>query len=135
MAVFVYTDAVVLINSVDLSDHTTKATLKLDVDDKETTAMGATHKARTGGLKDGTVEIEFNQDFAASKVDATIWPIFGTVVTFSIKPTSAGPGATNPVYSGSVLIKEYTPLDGSVGDLAKTSFTWPTSGTISRATS
>ncbi|MGI5493883.1 hypothetical protein [Microtetraspora malaysiensis] len=134
MAVFTYIDAAVTINGVDLSDHVTKATLKIDVEDKETTAMGSGWKSRTGGLKEGSLELELNQDFATSKVDATIWPLLGTVVAVTIKPTSAATGPANPQYSGTVLIKEYTPLDGSVGDLAKTSVSWPTSGAITRAT-
>lgn len=135
MATFVYTDAEVTLNSVDISDHVTKATLKIEVDEQESTAMGATYKSRKGGLKDGSVELELNQDFATSSIDDTIWPILGTNVSFTIKPTSSATSATNPVYSGEVLIKEYTPLDGNVGDLAKTSVTWPTSGTVNRATS
>ncbi|SET43486.1 radical SAM protein [Nonomuraea wenchangensis] len=136
MATFVYTDAVVTINSVDLSDHVTKATLKIDVEDKDTTAFGGNGwKTRLGGLKEGTVELEFNQDFAASEVDATLWPLIGTVTSITIKPTSGSVSATNPEYSGSVLVKEYSPLDGSVGDVAKTSVSWPTSGAVSRATS
>lgn len=135
MAVFTFTDAVITINSVDLSDHITKATLKIEVDEQESTAFGSTYKSRVGGLKDGSLELEFNQDFASSEVDDTIWPILGTVVPFTIRANSGPVSATNPEYSGTVLIKEYSPLDGSVGDLAKVSVTWPTSGTVIRATS
>lgn len=135
MSTFVYVDASITINAVDLSDHITKATLKIDVEDKETTAFGSTWKTRLGGLKEGTIELEFNQDFAASNVDATIWPLLGTVTAITIKPTSGSTSATNPQYSGSVLVKEYSPLDGSVGDVAKNSVSWPTSGAVTRATS
>ncbi len=113
-----------------------KVTLKVDVDELEDTAFGDTYKSRIGGgLKDWSVDIEFNQDFAASQVDATVWPLLGTVTTIKIRPTSAAIAATNPEYSGSVLVKEYAPADGSVGDLAATSVSWPGAGTLSRATS
>lgn len=136
MATFVYVDAVVTINTVDLSDHITKATLKIDVEDKETTAFGGNGwKTRLGGLKEGTIELEFNQDFDTAQVDATIWPLIGTVTAITIKPTSGSVSASNPEYSGNVLIKEYSPLDGNVGDVAKTSVSWPTSGAVARATS
>lgn len=134
MAIFVYVDAAITINSVDLSDHISKATLKIDVDDKESTAFGSIWKTRLGGLKDGSIALEFNSDFAASKIDATIWPLIGTVTAITIKATLGANSTTNPQYSGNVLVKEYSPLDGSVGDLAKNSVTWPTSGAISRAT-
>lgn len=137
MASFTLTDAVVVINSVDLSDFATSVSLSIDVDEQEDTAFGDTYRSRIGGLKDFTLDIDWNQDFAASAVDQTLFPLLGTVVTFSVKPTSAATSATNPQYSGSVLITEYSPLDGSVGDLATLSTSWPGAlGTgITRATS
>lgn len=135
MASFAFTDASVVINAVDLSDHVRSVTLNVEAEDLEDTAMGDTFRSRIGGLKDWSIDLEFNQDFAASEIDATIFPILGTVVTVTVKPTSAAVGATNPSYSGSVLISEYNPLDGSVGDLATTSVSWPGAGTLTRATS
>lgn len=134
MASFAFTDASVVINSVDLSDHVRSVTLNVEAEDLEDTAMGDTFRSRIGGLKDWSIDLEFNQDFAASEIDATIFPILGTVVTVTVKPTSSAVGATNPSYSGSVLISEYNPLDGSVGDLATTSVSWPGAGTLTRAT-
>lgn len=134
MASFAFTDASVVINAVDLSDHVRSVTLNVEAEDLEDTAMGDTFRSRIGGLKDWSIDLEFNQDFAASEIDATIFPILGTVVTVTVKPTSAAVGATNPSYSGSVLISEYNPLDGSVGDLATTSVSWPGAGTLTRAT-
>jgi hypothetical protein len=134
MAVLVLTDVKVVINSVNLSDHATSCTLSIDVDDQETTAFGTSgYKSRVGGLKDGKLDIEFNQDYAASNVDATLWAALGTVVAFTAKATSAANSATNPEYQGSVLVTQVTPIDGGVGDLAKLKVSWPTTGTITRA--
>lgn len=133
MAPIVLTDVKVVINSVNLSDHGTSLTLTIDVDEQETTAFGATHRARVGGLKDGKLDLEFNQDFAASNVDATIFAALGTVVPFTAKATSGATTATNPEYQGNVLINSHVPIDGSVGDLSKVKLSWPTSGTITRA--
>ena len=132
-APFALTDAKLVVNSVNLSSWCTKATADLEADELETTAFGATYRSRIGGLKDGTVSAEFNQDFAASAVDVTLQPLLGTVVAFTLKSTSAANSATNPEYQGNVLVSKYTPIDGSVGDLAKTSVTWKTSGTVTRA--
>jgi hypothetical protein len=68
-------------------------------------------------------------------VDVTLFALLGTVVAFTAKATSSANSATNPEYQGSILITEYTPLDNSVGDLAKASVSWPTTGTVTRATS
>jgi hypothetical protein len=135
MATFAFTDADVNIDSTDLSDHVRQVALTVSFDELDDTAMGDTYRSRLGGLGDWNVTIEFNQDFAASEVDATIWPLIGTVVTLVVKPTSGSVSATNPSYSGSVLISDYTPMSNSVGDLATVSVTWPGAGTLTRATS
>jgi len=135
MATFTLTDATVTVNSVDLSDWITSVTLQIKVDDQEDTAMGDTYRSRIGGLKEWSMDIDFNADFAASAVDQTVWPLLGTVTAVTVKATSASNSSTNPQYSGSVLVAEYSPIDGDVGDLATTSVSWPGTGTLSRATS
>lgn len=133
MASFPFIDCRVELNSVVLTTFVRSATLNTEAEDLEDTAMGDTYRSRIGGLKDWSVDLELNQDFAASAPDVTIFSLLGTVVTFKIRPTTAAISATNPEYSGSVLISEYNPLDGSVGDLATTSASWPGSGTLARA--
>lgn len=135
MATFAGTDYKLLVNAVDMSAMANKVTLKLAAAELTNTAFGATYNSKLGGLKDGTLDVEFNQDFAAAQVDATLFPILGTVVTFELRPTSGARSATNPGYTGSVLIKEYAPIDGKVGDLAVNSASWPTSGAVLRQTS
>ena len=136
MAVFAFTDASVTINSVDLSDHVRSVTLTLTSEELDTTAMSSTgYRTRSGGLKDGSLSLEFNQDYASSEIDATFNGIIGTVVAFVVKPTSGSVSSTNPSYSGSVLITEYSPLANAVGDLAVASMTFPTSGATTRAVS
>jgi hypothetical protein len=91
--------------------------------------------SKAGGLKSGTLSIDFQQDFAASEVDATMWPLFGSTTTFEIKPTSSAVSSTNPSYSGSILVNQHIPVANAVGELATSSVSFPTSGTITRATS
>lgn len=135
MTVLAFTDAYVTVNSVNLSDHVRQVTLNVSADELDTTAMGSTYRARIGGLKDWTVTVEFNNDYAASNVDATLWPLLGTTTTIAIRATSGAKSATNPEYSGSVLVSQLAPVGGSVGDLATTSVTWQGAGTLTRATS
>lgn len=135
MASFAFVDARVEINSVVFTGLVRSVTLNVEAEDLEDTAFGDTYRSRIGGLKDWSVDLEFNQDFAASMVDVTLFPLLGTVVTVKVRPTTAVISATNPEYSGSVLVSEYNPLDGSVGDLATTSVSWPGAGTLARATS
>jgi len=134
MATFVLTDATLVVNSVNLSDHVRSMTLSTSAAVVDDTNMGDTWEVKLGGRKSATLTVEFSQDFAAANVDATLFAALGTVVTWTGKPTSAATSATNPQYSGSVLVSEYQPIDGSHGDLATTSVTWPCSGAVSRAT-
>ena len=135
MAVFAATDFDVSVNAVDLSDHCNSVTTDFSVADLETTAFGDTWTTRIGGLKSGTVSLNFHQDYAASSVDATLWSAFGTVVEVILKPTSASVGSTNPSYTFNVLVTQIQPIAASVGDLAVQQVTWPVSDAVARATS
>lgn len=136
MAVLALTNAKVVVNSVDLSDHVRKVTLNIAAEDLDTTAMSSTgYKSRIGGLKSGEIGLEFNEDFAASNVDATLWAALGTVVAVTVKAVNTTTSATNPEYQFSVLVTEHVPLDNSVGELAVLGVTWPITGAITRATS
>ena len=136
MAVLALTSTYIEINSVDMSAYCDSVELTVDGVDLLTTNFGSGGwEERIGGLKSATLDLSFNQDFAATTVDDRIWPLFNTVVTFAVRPTSSAVGTTNPSYSGSILINAYTPLSGAVGDLAEFDVSWPVSGTRTRATS
>ena len=136
MARIVLTDVGVIINSVDLSDHVASVTINQNVDAVETTAFGDNGRTRVGGLEDSSITLDFHQDFAAGEVDATIAPLVGTVTTFDIGPlgTAVAASGTAPRYTGTVLLTEWTPLNGAVGDLSTASVTWPVSGVVARGT-
>lgn len=135
MASFAFIDARVEVNSVVLSSYVRAVTLNVSADELDDTAMGDTYRSRIGGLKDWSVNLEFNSDFAASAVDVTIFPLLGTTTTVKVRPTSSAISATNPEYSGSALVSQHNPFGNSVGDLATVSNQWPGAGTLSRATS
>lgn len=134
MAVFSLNDASVVINSVDLSDHVKTVTVEAAVNELDTTAMGDDWSTMIGGVKSGTVQLDMYNDHAASSVDATLWAALGTVVTIVVKPTSAAVSATNPSYSGSVLITGHT-VGGAHGETPMSSRSYPVSGALTRATS
>jgi hypothetical protein len=131
----VLTDAFILINAGNVSDHGNKVEVPVTVEDKETTTFGQTWKTRVGGLKDAQLSIDFLNDFVAAQLDSIFWPLLGTVVTFEVRPTSAARGTGNPAYTGSILIKEWKPVMGKVGDLVSVSVSFPTSGVVLRQTS
>lgn len=135
MAKFVATTVKTTINGVDLSDHIAAVTFEQTADEIETTAFGTAWRQRVGGgLKDASVSIDFHQDFGASSVDATLYPLFGSIATVVVVPTNGSVSATNPSYTGTFSVTQYTPIASNVGDLATLSVSWPSAGTVTRGT-
>jgi hypothetical protein len=135
MARIVLTNAYITVNGVDLSDLISSVTLNSSIDVIETTAFSSTAaRTRIGGLADNSISLEFHQDYATGEVEATVYPLLGTTTTVVVKPNGATTSATNPAYTATVLVSEWTPLNGAVGELATASVTWPVSGAITKAT-
>lgn len=134
MAKTVLTDVSFVVSGVDLSHDVKELTIESSRADVDDTTMGASGKGHLVGLRDEKVTVKWAQDFAASMVDATMWPIYigGVNVGATIKPTSATVG--NVVYSGSLVLQSYQPLAGQVGVLAEASTTFLVDGVLTRAT-
>lgn len=136
MASFVLTNAYCLINAVDLSNHVKQIKVSYKAETPENTAMNSTTKTRLPGLKDWDVEIEFNQDYAASNVDVTLFPLVGAAqFAVEVRPDAGARSVTNPAYTGNALLAEYTPLGNKVGDVASAPIKLMGTGTLSRQTS
>lgn len=134
MAFLVLTNAKVTVNAVDLSDHVKSVTVNYSAEILEDTTMGATSKSRVAGLKDWSVEVEFIQDYAASEVDATLFPLVGAAAfAISVVPVNTTVSATNPNFNGNCVLGEYSPVSGSVGELSTVTVTFEGDGTLTRA--
>jgi hypothetical protein len=129
MARIVLTNVAVTFGTTDISSYVTSVTLGSTYDVVETTAFGNTARTRVAGLADNSVSFEFNQDYAASALESTIYPTLGTAVSVTVRPVAG----SSPAYSFSALVSEWTPLSGAVGELATASVTWPISGTITKS--
>jgi hypothetical protein len=135
MARIVLTNVDVEIAGVNLSDHISSVSLSSTWDAVETTAFGggnvpAAARTRQAGLVDNSVTFEFHQDFAAGEVEATIYPLLGTVAAIKVQPVNAAISTDSPQYQFSALLTEWTPVNGAVGELATASVTWPITGAI-----
>ena len=134
MASIVLTNASITVNAVDLSAHANSVTVNYEIDSVEATAFGSTGHTFVGGLQNVSCEIEFMQDFAATKVEATIFPLVGTQTTVTVRPSSASTSATNPLYTVSnTFLAAHTPVAAAVGELAMTSLSF-TGGTLVKTT-
>ncbi len=97
MAKIILKTVTLTVNGVDLSNRASSAEVNSEKDLVDVTAFGANSKQNLVGLGDGTISIDFFQDFAAASVDATLWPIHnaGSEVVITVKPTNAAVSATN----------------------------------------
>ena len=135
MARVVLNDASITINSVDLSDHIAAVTITTEVADVPTTAFGDTAVKRIGGLKDSSIQLDFHQDFAVAEVEATIYPLIGTLTSVVVLPANGAVTVSNPSYTADCLVTSWSPVAGAVGELLTASVTWPVSGEVTKATS
>lgn len=133
----VFKDPFFSVDGVDLSDRVESLTLTYEVGAESATAGGDVTENMLPALFNWGVEVNFRQDYAAAKVDATLFAKVGTNSALVIRPTVAVVSATNPQFTGTGLLTNYTPLGGSVGSTIDAPATWvPGDGAaLGRATS
>lgn len=133
MAKMVLKATYLALNSTDLSSYTSSIELTMEVEEQDVTTFASGGWTEVlGGLASGQLAVTFKQD--ADNLDATVWPLFGTVVPFEVRLSNAPVGPSNPAYTGQVLVSQWSPIAGAVGDAAEMDVTWPTSGAVARAT-
>lgn len=146
MATFLGNGVQLTVNSVDLSTYVSSVTISQEYDQLEVTAMGDYGHKYIAGLQNSSISIDFNADFAASKVNQTIGGatasnattgftgLIGSEATITIKPAAGATSAANPLYTAACLITQW-PQVYNVGELATISVTWPVNGVIAKAIS
>lgn len=135
MAEQIFKNAHLTLGGVDLSDHVRSVTLSYSAEVQDITAMSDDTRNRLGGLKDWSISVEFNQDYAAGKVDATLFSLVGTSVAVVLRPDAGAVGATNPEFTGSAILESYQPVGGAVGDAHVSPVVLQGNGDLARATS
>jgi len=104
---------------VDFSDHVTAFTLTQMSDQLEVTAMGDTAHKFVTGLSADTITVTLLNDTAAGSILATLQAAYGTTVAFkAIQDSTAAVSATNVLYTGTILVDNFTPINGAVADEA-----------------
>jgi len=137
MAKLVLRDCFIEVNGVNFSSHVSSVTINLSKDEIDTTNFGGDGRERAHGLKDDSFELTFQQDYAVGEVDDTLYPLWDDETEFIVKvrPRSSAISTSNPEYSATCILLEYTPLAGDVGDLSTTDVTFPAQRAgIARAT-
>jgi hypothetical protein len=134
MAKFAATDYKISVAGTDFSTNLNSVELAQEADDLETTAFGQGWRTRIGGLYNATVTLNFMQDFGSGSVDAVLNPLLGSIATVIIQSATGTVSATQPKYTATCLVTQYSPFASSVGDIATLSVSWPVSGTVTRGT-
>jgi hypothetical protein len=138
MATEILDDAFFEFDGTDLSSFVRSVTLSYEAETGDDTAMGDDTRSSLGGLKNWSAEVEFNQDYASSAVDDTLFGKVGTSGTVKIRPKSDAVGAQNPEFTGDGVLTSYPPIGGSVGDVHTTTASFVPGGsspTLTRSTS
>lgn len=116
---------VVTVNSVDLSDQCTSATLTVRYDALESTAFGDTARKYTAGLGNHELVVELYMSYAATETYATLASLVGTTTTVKVKPASGSASATNPEMTLTGTYLEALPVaNASMGNLSTISITF-----------
>ena len=139
MAIYLDNNVGLKIATVDLSEYVSSITLTQTFDEVETTTMGASAHQFSKGLESSTLAVDFINDWAASKVQATLQAAYGTSVTALIVPVRAASAtpisATNPLYTVSILVNNLTPVGtGGPEDFARSSMTFTCTSAVAYAT-
>ena len=127
----------VTINSVDLRDQCTSATLNYVYEQLETTAFGDTARkygaSAVTSLQNNSVEIELYQSYAAAETEATIYGLVGIQTTIVVAPATGTATATNPIYTlTGAYLESHTPINASLGELSTITLTF-TGGVLTKA--
>jgi len=145
----IYTDAYVLISTStsvgtrDISNRTMKIDLVRDADEHDDTVMGLTAHSRVIGLEKWSFKTTMLQSFSTADGGENTNSLLGTIYTqskagskilMSVRAFNArGKGVGNPTWSGLVVMKNYSPIQGGVGDLLKTDVEFLGSGNLSES--
>lgn len=134
MAIYSMTATRVEVAGTNFSDHGVSADLSIDVNTLESTNFAsAGWTEMIAGIKSATVNLTFNDDFAASNIDSTIWTNLGATVSVKLRPVNTTTTSTNPEFQFTALVTQHR-FGGQVGAIAQKQVSWPVTGAITRAT-
>jgi hypothetical protein len=110
---------VLTINSVDLTDMCTAATLTYLVEALEDTAFGTNSRSYTAGLVNNEVTLTMYASFAATETYATLFNLVGQKTNVTLTPTSSAESVTNPKFILTGCYLESLPvINASLGTLS-----------------
>jgi hypothetical protein len=132
LAKYIVTGNNVSIAGTDVSASVARAELTIsstEVDVTDFASGGFTEVV--GGLKSGSLALDFHQDFGAGALASVLNESIVEIIVIAGNGSTAS--ADTPSFTGTYLVNSVSPVSGAVGDLSTYSITFPLSGAIVKA--
>ena len=134
MAIFMGNKVAVIVGTSTISSFVSTVSLNREVEAVTITAMNDTVQNMIGGIEVSSLSMEIFNDFAAASVNSLFEDAIGSKLAIKLIPVTGTVTATNPSYSMSCLISQWTPIAGSTDSAALASVTFPVTA-LTKATS
>ena len=134
MAIFMGNKVAVIVGTSTISSFVSTVSLNREVEAVTITAMNDTVQNMIGGIEVSSISMEIFNDFAAASVNSLFEDAIGSKLAIKLIPVTGTVTATNPSYSMSCLITQWTPINGSTDGAATASVTYPVTA-LTKATS
>ena len=134
MAIFMGNKVAVIVGTSTISSFVSTVSLNREVEAVTITAMNDNIQNMVGGVEVSSVSLELFNDFAAASVNSLFEDAIGSKLAIKLIPVTGTVTATNPSYSMSCLITQWTPISGSTDAAATASVTFPVTA-LTKATS
>jgi hypothetical protein len=134
MAIFMGNKVAVIVGTSTISSFVSTVSLNREVEAVTITAMNDTVQNMIGGIEVSSISMEIFNDFAAASVNSLFEDAIGSKLAIKLIPVTGTVTATNPSYSMSCLITQWTPISGSTDSAALASVTFPVTA-LTKATS
>ena len=124
----------VIVGTSTISSFVSTVSLNREVEAVTITAMNDNIQNMIGGIEVSSISMEIFNDFAAASVNSLFEDAIGSKLAIKLIPVTGTVTATNPSYSMSCLITQWTPIAGSTDSAALASVTFPVTA-LTKATS
>lgn len=134
MAIFMGNKVAVVVGTTNtITSFVNTVSLSREVDVVDITAMNDTVANAIAGVERSTLNLELYNDFDANSVNALFENALGQKLNIRLIPVSGTVSATNPSYTMSCLISNWTPINGAVDGVMSVSASFPITA-ITKAT-
>ena len=138
MAVYFAQNSYFKLGTYDMSTVVQSISHNINYEQLDVTASGDSSRKYLKGLAahqiSGTLFLD-QAAIAAGSTRAVLDSLKGTAAAFEIAPNGSTASSTNPKYSGSCFVNGYTPVNGTIGDVATIDFTFDCTTDVTIATS